>query len=392
MNQQLLIEIAWTVGQFFLHPILYVAIVAAVLTGYFRVKRERRDFKTRLTWGWAELNLLVKDVWPLSLIASLVLAVLGLIFYPEFLVILSLVILISLFTFQFKILSAAYVFPIAAALWSVLHFASYSITLGPIRLAATDFSWTVLWPIAFLAGLLIVMEGMLVRKQGASIVSPQVTLTKRGGNAVEYKAKRIWLVPVVLLIPGDWFTQFATYWPVVHFGEQSFAVAALPLVTGFQQTYKKSYFFEAIPGYSKQILILGSVATLLSCLAILTPWFGALSLALAFTAKLYIDIKTYIEQNKGGFAVAPVKEGLQIAGVLKDSPAEKMGLQIGERIVKVNGQRVTSEQDLYEAIQINAAHCRLEIVDHNNELRLKQHVIFRHDHHRLGLMLAVPHQ
>ena len=65
-----------------------------------------------------------------------------------------------------------------------------------------------------------------------------------------------------------------------------------------------------------------------------------------------------------------------------------MGLLIGERIVKVNGQKVENEQELYEAVQINAAHCRLEVLDSNGELRLRQHILFRHDHYRLGLILV----
>lgn len=65
-----------------------------------------------------------------------------------------------------------------------------------------------------------------------------------------------------------------------------------------------------------------------------------------------------------------------------------MGLLRGEVIRKVNGIAITNESELYEAIQVNAAHCRLEVLDHNLEVRLRQHVIFRHDHHRLGLLVV----
>ena len=65
-----------------------------------------------------------------------------------------------------------------------------------------------------------------------------------------------------------------------------------------------------------------------------------------------------------------------------------MGLVIGECIRRVNGQTVSNERELYEEIQINAAHCRLEVVDHQREVRLRQHVIYRHDHHRLGLLVV----
>ena len=51
-----------------------------------------------------------------------------------------------------------------------------------------------------------------------------------------------------------------------------------------------------------------------------------------------------------------------------------------------------TENELYEALQLNAAHCRLEVLDRNNELRLTQHVIYSNDHYRIGLLLAEPRE
>ena len=43
---------------------------------------------------------------------------------------------------------------------------------------------------------------------------------------------------------------------------------------------------------------------------------------------------------------------------------------------------------MYEALQINAAHCRLEVLDHNGEIRLTQHVVHRNDNHKIGLLVV----
>ena len=80
--------------------------------------------------------------------------------------------------------------------------------------------------------------------------------------------------------------------------------------------------------------------------------------------------------------------GVMIVAVLPDSPAEKMGLKTGEVTRKVNGMPVHNELELYKAIQINAAHCKLEVLDHQNELRLTQHVVYSKDHYRIGLLVA----
>ena len=68
-----------------------------------------------------------------------------------------------------------------------------------------------------------------------------------------------------------------------------------------------------------------------------------------------------------------------------------MGLQIGECIVKVNGQAVHTEDELYEALQINAAYCRLEVLDIDGEIRYTQQAVFMNDHYRIGILAARPY-
>ena len=65
-----------------------------------------------------------------------------------------------------------------------------------------------------------------------------------------------------------------------------------------------------------------------------------------------------------------------------------MGLINRRTNCKSERTKSENEQELYEAVQINAAHCRLEVLDSNGELRLRQHILFRHDHYRLGLILV----
>nr|WP_225942033.1 PDZ domain-containing protein [Sporosarcina limicola] len=101
-----------------------------------------------------------------------------------------------------------------------------------------------------------------------------------------------------------------------------------------------------------------------------------------------ISILTSLQERKGGYVAAPSSTGVVIAGILPGSPGEKMGLLSGECIRTVNGIRVSNEKELYDAIQVNAAHCRLQVIGRDGEIRLMQQVIYRHDHHRLGLLIV----
>ncbi len=75
-----------------------------------------------------------------------------------------------------------------------------------------------------------------------------------------------------------------------------------------------------------------------------------------------------------------------ILGVLPESPAERMGLRPGELLTKVNGRIVHSRAELYEALQSNRAHCKLEIFDINDQIRLVQNALYEGDHHELGIL------
>lgn len=77
-----------------------------------------------------------------------------------------------------------------------------------------------------------------------------------------------------------------------------------------------------------------------------------------------------------------------ILGIIPESPADKMGLQVGELVSKINGVQVRDEQVFYEAIQKNRAHCRLEILDTNGEVRFEQRALFEGDHYELGILFV----
>ena len=77
-----------------------------------------------------------------------------------------------------------------------------------------------------------------------------------------------------------------------------------------------------------------------------------------------------------------------ILGIIPDAPASKMTLQVGELITKVNGVAVQNEKIFYEALQKNRAHCKLEVLDTNGEVRFVQRALYEGDHYELGILFV----
>lgn len=325
-------------------------------------------------------------VW--AIIISVISVAIGLVIPSTWLMVYSVWMILFVLLFMYQVGSAIYAIAIAAATFYIMFFYDWSYEIFSWEIVGQDIDGQVIVPIAILAGLLLIAEGFIIQKHGATNASPRLVKTARGSEAMEYVTKRLWLLPILLVIPGDVIHTYLPFWPQFTLGESTFSLVLFPFVIGFQQKSRHSLAENFFPMYGKKVWQLGIIVTVVAAVGYIEPLISLIALALGVIGRLVISFIEYRRERNGSFAVSPQSNGVMIAGVLSDSPAEKMGLKIGECIVKVNGQKVTDEQELYEAVQINAAHCRLEVLDHNGELRLRQHVLFRHDHYRLGLILV----
>lgn len=381
-------EFLTDIGRFFINPVLYIALLAAILLGYFRVKKERGLFRTRIVWGWREFSDLLKDGILYALLFSVLFTAIGLSVPLEWLVALTLVSAIMIISGIYQLGSFIYLATAAAGLGWLLNHYGWSIPFGIFDYSGYPLAWNWLLPVALIAGAMVFLEGRLIAVRGAQASSPRIKKTSRGGIGIFYKAKRLWLIPLFLVVPGDLLDAYLPYWPQIPVGDSSFSLILFPAIIGFQSRARKTLPVYMYPKLGKSVWMLGISVILLALFSYVWAPMAFIALLFGVLGRAAISIYNAINENKNNHAVAPQPTGVMIVDVLTGSPADKMGLLRGEVIRKVNGLTVTNESELYEAIQVNAAHCRLEVIDHNKEMRLRQHVIFRHDHYRLGLIIV----
>ncbi|MGE8033555.1 PDZ domain-containing protein [Lysinibacillus sp. NPDC093692] len=390
MVSDILLEIVTAIGRFLINPLMYIAILFAILLGYRRVKQERKFFNRRIIWGWTELMGQWKYGWLSALLISLVSVGLGLTVPKAFIMILIAISALALILYFVNALSPIYTMGFATlAIWLMYHF-NWTFSWWRISLEGVYLLEGSIVTITILAGLCVIAEGMLIRRTAMMVTTPQVEKTKRGMQAIVYRSRNAWVLPIFFVIPGDVIPVDFPYWPQFTLGESTFALVLFPFVIGFSKLTRKELPALQLPKIGRSVLMLGQLILIGGLAAALEPFIGFITLAIGVVTRIVISIY-YAQQDKTDiYAVAPSSKGAIIAAVLPDSPAEKMGLQAGECIRKVNGEAIFTENDLYEALQLNAAHCRLEVVDRNNEIRLTQHVIYSNDHYRIGLLLAEP--
>lgn len=390
MVSEILIEIVTAIGRFLLNPLLYIVIIFAILLGYRRVKQERKYFNRRIIWGWTELIGQWKDGWLYALLISTISMIAGLTVPKEFLIILIAVSIVALVLYFINALSPIFTMGIATlAIWAMSYY-HWSFSWWKISFEDVNLDDGAVVTITILAGLCVIAEGLLIRRAAMKVTTPSIEKTKRGMQAIVYRSRNVWVLPIFFVMPGDAISAVLPYWPLFTIGDSQFAFVLFPFVIGFAKLVRKELPALKLPKIGRSVLLLGQLILIGGLAAYFEPMIGFMTLGIGALIRIIMSIYFAHQDKTDHYAVAPSTKGAIIAAVLPDSPAEKMGLLAGECIRKVNGVTIFTENELYEALQLNAAHCRLEVLDRNNEIRLTQHVIYSNDHYRIGLLLAEP--
>lgn len=392
MVSNILIEIVTAIGRFLLNPVIYVAIILAILFGYSRVKQERKFFNRRIIWGWTEMMGQWKSGWLYALIISILSIGVGMTVPKAYLLVLLMLSVLALVLFFINALSPIYTMGLATlAIWAMYQY-DWTYSKWGFSLEGMDLWNGAIVTISILAGLCVIAEGLLIRRAAPKVTTPRVENTKRGMQAIVYRTRNVWVLPILFMVPGDIIPTSLPYWPQFTLGSQTFTFVLFPVVIGFSKLMRKELPVLQLPKIGRAVLLLGQLILIGGLVAFFEPLAGFVTLAAGVVIRIVISIYFAMQEKSKVYAVAPSSKGAIIAAVLPDSPAEKMGLLAGECIRKVNGKTIFTENDLYEALQMNAAHCRLEVLDRNNEIRLTQHVIYSNDHYRIGLLLAEPRE
>lgn len=389
MLTEVFFKIFTLISLFLLNPLFLVGLITVLFIGYLRVKQERSSFRVRLLPICTEFKRLLSESWMYGLGLSILIFGLVLSVDLEWLVLFYLISFFALLSFNFKLTSPIY-FAIAAYLGIVfINFCGISFIHTERGQSEIDLFGESAAMISVIAGVLLVIEGILIQGYASRYVSPFFIQTNRGLRGVAFKAKQLWLLPVLFLIPGELVTNFISKWPVFQFGNSvPFTLVPIPIVIGFSQVIRSTYPDILFPKLGRNIVFIGVITLVVGIGAFWFPVLGVIALLIGAVGRATISILSSNRDRKEKVVVVPQSEGVVIAGVLPNSPGEKMGLIPGECIHTVNGKKVNNEKELYKAIQRNAHYCSLQVNNRNGDVRILKQEIYHHDHHLLGILVT----
>jgi len=377
-------EIMRAVGRFFLHPAVYIFVISSIFVGYLRMLRERKDFSFKVYDIWFELRTSLFAGIGYGLVVSIITIGLGLVVSKASLWAILIWTLLFGLTAMYRCLSAAYTFSIAI----VCVLLSSKLPVSFLQLREGEESTIV--SLVILLGVMLIVEGLLISKNAVGYSTPRIRQGKRGLKIGLHESKRLWIVPIFILVPGDAVTQFISWWPVVSIGSNTYSLFLVPFLIGFMRKIKSYEPTEALLFTGRRVY---GLAGLVLVLGIASYWWHVLAIiamGVAMLGRFTISMQEKIADETRPAYFAARNDGLVVLDTIPNTIGAELKLLPGEIITKVNGVIPKSAEEFYDALQTKTtgAFCKLEVLDTNGELRLAQTALYAGGHHELGIVFV----
>ncbi|WP_256759075.1 PDZ domain-containing protein [Cohnella sp. WQ 127256] len=372
-------------------PYFYIAVILVWWHARLGVKLQRKLFHVRLYGSlYLTLSRVIAGV-AVGIVLSLVGLGAGAGLTSETLMFLWIVMGV-LAIFQLRYVCLAYAAGVLGLLQALSEWTGLEATASPgafsdalNTLAAIDVPG-----LLFIAGLLHIAEGFLVRLQGAKQAIPLFLQGKRGKLLGAYSLSGVWPIPLLWLIPsaGGGFT--LPWMPLFGgVGETAtWSILAFPVLIGFSDRTTSFWPEDKARASGNTLMLYGGA---IAALAIGAQFWSPLSVVAAVAAFVLHEgllVVSRMRETGRSPLFAQDGNGVKVLAVLPNTPASELGFQSGELIKKVNGSTVRNKEELHAALQKQSAFCKIEVANRDGHIKFLQRARYEGEHYQLGLILA----
>ncbi|MCT4458337.1 hypothetical protein EFP00_13190 [Lactiplantibacillus paraplantarum] len=376
---------------FLLQPLVWLGLLRSYLTAKRRVKNERQYFRSAINPQLVEVRHFLVDGCLLGILMTAISLVLGLVVAPIWVVIYEVVAAISLI-----IIPGALV-PVTAFGLSWLVYWAMSpelTTVGGVLqrhgFATTSMSGNLVVNGLILLAIVLATTAILLRWHDQDGRSPQLQPDQRGKRLVRYQWQQLVVLPVGVLIPGDWLHAVFSWWPVFMVGERSFSILLLPLLIGTSvRVYKQlpQIAWRQLASRFSWVAVVSVLVAIIARFAALSPqWLLALMGVVVVLTWGILAQHRYHDRHQQ-FRYADTEQGVRVIGLRPHTPADKLNLDLGDIILECNRQPVNTEAQFYAALLKSPTYVHLKVRNRQQELIITETAIYNGAPHELGIVL-----
>lgn len=376
---------------FLLQPLVWLGLLRSYLTAKRRVKSERQHFQSAINPQLVEVHHFLVDGCLLGVLMTIISLALGLVVAPIWVVIYEVVATISLI-----IIPGALVPVTAFGLsWLVYWIMSPELTTvgGALQrhgVAMTSMSGNLVVNGLLLLAIVLAATAVLLRHYDYEGRSPQLQPDQRGKRLVRYQWQQLLVLPVGVLVPGDWLHATISWWPVFMVGERSFSILLLPLLVGTSvRVYKQlpQIAWRQLAARYGWVTLASVLVAIIARFAVLSPqWLLALMGLIVVLTWGILAQHRYHDRHQQ-FRYSDTEQGVRVIGLRPHTPADKLNLDLGDIILECNRQPVNTEAEFYAALLKSPTYVHLKVRNRQQELIITETAIYNGAPHELGIVL-----
>ncbi|MGL4521245.1 MAG: PDZ domain-containing protein [Bacilli bacterium] len=359
--------------------LLYFVIfpIALGIAAYIRISNERKTFHFRVFDRYQDVRNYFFDGILAALILNIVIGAIGIVVPKEMSWLLLGITIIGSLSMFYQFINAAFLFGIVIVATGVLR-----VTVE----AFYDVSMEHIASVALLGGLVLYAESWLLNKSANKSTYPLVLQSKRGRNIGAHLLKALWLLPLIVYLPSGTLQTPLAFGSLQQLQEGGGTLALLPLAVGAILVMQGNFPERYIKVYAQRTRLFAVIGILLALVSIFVPLLAPFVGVFYLLGWLYIRYRMSNEDLIKSPVFTNSNEGIVVLAILPNSPAAELGIQPGERIVRVNGNSVQSVEQFYTLLDANRAQAKLELLTQDGELRFVNRATYANEHHELGFL------
>lgn len=367
------------IGSYLLTPVLWLGILYVIISYNQRINKERKQFRVAINKDFYEGRNFIKYGLFFFVIGSLISMILGLTLPTNSVYIYQILVVLAFLINGFSTTSMLLVMTAAGILELVVpRFITF---FGDVFPEISGPSWLLLIFISILA------DYYLTRNMKKHPLSPRIKSGKRGRNIATYLGRETVVFPLLVLIPSGTLSSTLNFWPVFNIGNQKFSLILFPIFISTSVKVIKRAKERVIQDKLKNIELLLGLTFVLIVLTKFMPKLFLISLIILTVVSIFFEIKLRKKEKDANSWYVETDEGIRIISVQPETPAAKMKLQPGDVILTCNNRVVNSEEEFYQALQLNSAYCHVKVRTYEGDLRIAESAIFMDSPHEIGLIL-----
>lgn len=367
------------IGSYLLTPVLWLGILYVIISYNQRINKERKQFRVAINKDFYEGRNFIKYGLFFFVMGSLISMILGLTLPTNSVYIYQILVVLAFLINGFSTTSMLLVMTAAGILELVVpRFITF---FGDVFPEISGPSWLLLIFISILA------DYYLTKNMKKHPLSPKIKSGKRGRNIATYLGRETVVFPLLALIPSGTLSSTLNFWPVFNIGNQKFSLILFPIFISTSVKVIKRAKERVIQDKLKNIeLLLGLTFVLIVLTKFMSKLF-LISLIILTVVSIFFEIKLRKKEKDANSWYVETDEGIRIISVQPETPAAKMKLQPGDVILTCNNRVVNSEEEFYQALQLNSAYCHVKVRTYEGDLRIAESAIFMDSPHEIGLIL-----